>query len=514
VPVLPDEDAVALFVARARAARRDFELTPANQPAVDAICARLDGLPLAIELVAARSRELAVDDMLAALPRTLELAARGPRDLPTRQRTLRATVEWSYELLDSADARVFRRLACFAGGWDAETGREVAGATDEQNKSLIERSLVIGGDVADRFAMLATIREFASERLDGSGEADEVYRRHAEHFRALASEVDTQLRAGGDQGALLEALEQEHDNLRAAVAWAAAYDEKLELALVADAATFWIVRGHWAEGERLLAAALGRASRDDAVRAKALTGAGVLARYRGEYDVARRELQRASDIYERLGEWPGMVRALTNLGFTEVTVGDPDRARACYEGALAAAERSGSPRDRNQSLNCLADLALREGDWDRAQQLSVEGLALAHETADSESVGVCMMNRAQAALALDRPDETLELATAALDAWAPLKDPAHLALCFDALAFGLAGKDADAAAVLLGASAGMRGDVGAELDELERMVRDRAERAVADALPVDSVESATTKGRGMSLEDAIGEARAASARVT
>jgi predicted ATPase/class 3 adenylate cyclase len=283
---LTQYEAVRLFVERARAVKPDFSVTNENAPAVAEICVRLDGLPLAIELAAARIRLLPPRAMLARLGSRLKLLTGGARNLPERQRTLRGAIEWSYELLTPEERTLFARLSVFAGGRTLEIIETICDPEGELDtldglESLLEKSLLRqeegpGGE--PRFVMLETIHEYAREKLEESGEAEEVRRRHAEHFLTLAEESYPELK-GPDQLEWLERLEAEHDNMRAALSWALGRKEA-EVALRLGGALwwFWWMRGHNSEGRRLLEEALaidGRVSPE--VRAMALAGVGELA---------------------------------------------------------------------------------------------------------------------------------------------------------------------------------------------------------------------------------------------
>ena len=506
---LARDDSVDLFVVRAGAAGASLRLDAETRVAVAALCARLDGLPLAIELVAARAGRLDVTQMLAALP--LAQAVAGPRDAPSRHQTLRATVAWSHDLLEPAHAAAFRRLGTFAGGWDAAAAREIAQADAAALDALAEQSLIDARP--GRFQMLATIREYAVERLEASGEADAVRSRHAHHYLALAERDDRQLREGGDQSASLERLAVEHDNLRAALAWAAAHDTALELRLAAALATFWVVRGHVPEGRRRLADALERAADDQpAARARALTGAGVLARFAGDHGGARSLLEAAARLHRELDDWPGVVRSLTNLGFSELMAGDRDSARRRYEDAAATAERSGAERERSLALNCLADLALRDGDYGRVDALSLESFPIARACGDREGASVALLNRAYAAFAQGREGDGLALAAEALANWAPLGDPGATAMCLDAIAAGIADRDPDTAAVLLGAAGELRGAAGGALDDVEAGIRRRAEEGVTGAIGRHRLIDGAERGRALAFAEAVEAALGAARR--
>ena len=277
---------MALFVQRARLVRPDFALTERNARAIAEICARLDGLPLALELAAARVRLLPPEVLAVRLERRLALLTGGARDLPARQRTLRDTIAWSYDLLDPDEQRLFRRLAVFAGGCTLEATEAICGAgldVLDRLASLVDQSLMRGETTEDpageaRFAMLETVREYAHERLEVSWEAEVLGRRHADFFLALAEEAEPKL-TGREQGVWLARLEEEHANLRAVLSRARERGEWETLLRLAGAlGHFWIVRGHLSEGQRWLEEALSHRGRGSAkAQAKALLAAGTVA---------------------------------------------------------------------------------------------------------------------------------------------------------------------------------------------------------------------------------------------
>ncbi|CAA9576383.1 MAG: Transcriptional regulator, AfsR family, partial [uncultured Thermomicrobiales bacterium] len=287
---LAGSEAVALFVERARAVKPGFALDETNAVAVAGIVRRLDGLPLAIELAAARVRVLAPPALLARLDRALPLLTSGPRDAPARQRTLRDAIAWSHGLLSPDERDLFRRLAVFVGGFTLEATEAVADLGGELDalgglEGLAEDSLLRpaegpGGE--PRFTMLATVREFAREQLEASGEAAVAHGRHAAFFTVLAESAAPEL-TGPDQGAWLARLEAEHDNLRAALVWAEGHEPESCLRLAGALWRFWYARGHLAEGLRRLEAAVARADgRPADACARALLGAGVLADLQGD----------------------------------------------------------------------------------------------------------------------------------------------------------------------------------------------------------------------------------------
>src|SRR5919198_3449027 len=291
--LLAESEAVQLFVARARAVKPEFDLTSENAPVVAEICARLDGLPLAIELGAARLRLLSPAALLARLANRLPVLSRGKRDAPARQRTLRDTIEWSYRLLDEREQRLFARLAVFAGGATIEAAeavcardREHAGAVFDGIASLVEKSLLRPARES-RVRVLETVREYALEKLREGGEEEFLRERHARYFLALAEEAEPQI-LGADQVAWLERLERERDNFRAALSWSLDRpDSELALRLIGSLRRAWVARGYLSETRQWLEAALEhRAAVRMSVEAKGRYGLGRVALVQGDYDEA------------------------------------------------------------------------------------------------------------------------------------------------------------------------------------------------------------------------------------
>ena len=319
VPPLAEEDGSELFLARARAADPGFQASTA----VGELCAELEQLPLALELAAARVRVLTPEKLLERLSGRLDLLKAG-RGVDPRQQTLRATIEWSYELLSEEERQLFARLACFRGGCTLEAAEEICEANLDLLQSLVDKSLLRFNE--GRFWMLETIREYAAERLEESGEWDELRRRHAEWFLALAETAAPHLRSGTAQKEWLERLDPEHDNVRAALDWLEASGEgELVLRLGAAFWSYWNLRGHFGEGARRLERALAADERPSVARARALLGSGVLSVT--DHAKALRRIEEAGALSEQLGDVLGAARAKLNLG-TLAVAGRRLRARA------------------------------------------------------------------------------------------------------------------------------------------------------------------------------------------
>ncbi len=382
--------ATALFVARARAIAPDFAPDGDEAVAIAAVCQRLDGLPLAIELAAARSSVLPPLELLARLEYRLPLLTDGPDDLPKRHRTLRATLAWSDELLPDAARAVFRRLAVFAGGCTLAAAEAVCALTDAESPAvldmvgvLVDHSLALvvrERGRAIRFASLETVREFALTQLARSGEEDIVRARHARYYLALAEAAEPALWGGREQRLWLAQLAGEHDNLRAALAWATGEgDTEQGLRLAAALGWFWFIPGHTTEGRRWLERALAAAPAVGAAsRASALNHLGGLAIERGDYAGAVPPLEEALGLYDDLGDARGTAFTLFRLGQAVRFGGDHSRAIALFEVSLALSASGGEANGviRGLPLIHLGTLLVERGDYPRGVALLEEALTL------------------------------------------------------------------------------------------------------------------------------------------
>ncbi len=338
---LSQYEAVQLFIERAVAAKPAFSVTNANAPAVAEICVRLDGLPLAIELAAARVKLLTPEQILARLTQSLSLLSSSASDLPERQRTLNGAIDWSYRLLSPAEQRFFARLAVFSGGISLAAAEEVAGADAALDvfdglASLVDKSLARGLETADepRFTLLETIRQYAGEMLAADGaERESTLRRHAEHFFALAQTSEREL-TGANQIEWLDRLEREDDNLRAAFESAPEIDLLDEALLAAGGVwRYYQQRGRLAEARSIFDRLLAVPGADSAARAKALTGAGGIAYWQTDYDATARWYSEARELFEAAGDKAGLADALFNEAFVPMVNGD-------FESAIGLAERA------------------------------------------------------------------------------------------------------------------------------------------------------------------------------
>lgn len=388
--------AVELFRQRAVAVKRDFQLTEENAWAIAAICVKLDGLPLAIELAAARVRWLSPATLLTRMEHRLAILTGGPEDLPARQQTLRGAIDWSYDLLTPDEQRLFRRLGVFVGGWTMEATEAVGGEGDngvtvlDCLESLIGKSLVrqveAVGD-APRFAILETVREYGLERLETSGETAAIQRAHAAYFLSLAETVEPNL-VGPDQTATLTQFEGEHDNLRAVLRWACEHHKtETGLRLAYALWRFWQAHGYLNEGrawlEELLALDYDADDRSPpSVRARALIGAAMLAFRQDDYRRVAALSEESLVLYRAMGDRKGIAEALNVRGLAADNLGDCQHATALHEESLALFRESGSTWSIGTALINLGLLARVQGEFARARALMEEGLILRRKLGD------------------------------------------------------------------------------------------------------------------------------------
>jgi predicted ATPase/DNA-binding SARP family transcriptional activator len=509
VPPLGEAPSIELFERRAAAVDRGFVLD-GNRETVAELCTRLDRLPLAIELAAARSKLLSPAAMLERLATRLDVLGAGPRDAPVRQQTLRTTIEWSYDLLDEYERRLFARVAVFAGGFTLATVERVCGDGEEVLDglaSLVDKSLVRrDADDQGRFDMLETIRHYGRERLSAAGDEDELRRRHAAFYLELAEEAEPRLEGPG-QVASLRALELEHGNLRAALTFLLeAREGEAALRLAGALRRFWEIHGHLAEGRQLLEAALEQGENAPLVaRVKALNGAGMLAGEQGDFEAARRFFERSLALARELGDDGRIGVALANLGNLALFRQDFAEARMLYEQAAELWRRLDQTRRLAVALENLGCVALGEGDVDGAVTLLDEALDLAREAGTLHDVATSSRTLARALLV--RPD--LERAAAVLDealgVAEELGDRHGLAECLEAAAaLRAAQDDLPAAARLVGAAEALRASFGALRKPDEHAWYERTLGPLAERLAGD-----VERGRADPLEEALAKARQA-----
>lgn len=513
VPPLAHDDAVRLFVERARAMDPSFELTSANAPEVGDICRRVDGLPLAVELAAARITVLSPTALRERLASRLTVLARGPHDLPARQQALRDTLTWSAELLAPEERRDFARLAVFAGAWTMEAAEAICDTDLDRLAALVDLHLVHRRDSAEGspLVMLETVHEFAAELLATSGEATEVQRRHALHYVAVAEQADTAL-GGPDQMRWLDRLESDHVEIRAAQAWlATARDVELELRLVSAVGRFRYVRGYLAEGRAALEAALARAA--DAppdLLAKASRVASAICVLQGDWKRGHELASAALALYEAAGDARGVARSLSNLGAILTGAGEHAEARRALDSAVIRARALDDRRILALSLNNRGDLALIEADWDTAIALFTESLSLLRALGDEANIARSLFNLGVAVLETGPEQDAGRLLIDSLDQSVELDDKEDVAWCLIAIgALCAHRREPDAGVPLVGAADDLLAAIGASLKPYERGLRDRAVTALRGQVDDDRFVELLARSRQLTLAEVVGLARRA-----
>jgi predicted ATPase len=514
--ILSQYASVALFIERASAISPDFSVTNENAPAVAEICVRLDGLPLAIELAAARIRLLSPQAMLTRLERRLPLLTGGARNLPARQRTLRGAIAWSYDLLDDEEQMLFRRLATFVGGCTLEAAEAVCTGTGELPidtldgvASLLAKSLLQqreGRGSEPRFGMLETIREYGLERLEESRELAEARRRHAYYFLAMATEAGSKLK-GHEQAYWLARLEADRDNLRAVLSWSQAGDgdEEVGLGLAGALLWFWNMRGSLDEARRWQDAVLARpATAPSLVRARVLFSSGMVALSQSDLDRADGLLQESLDVARALGDPEGVPTALGGLSQLALARGDVARASAYAVEALALARAIGDHTMMALGLGSIGLIALSRGDVAHAETAFQESLALSRQIGDTHGTAWSLNYLGLLAIDAGDHDRGTLLIVESLGLRRQLDDNRGIAGCFEGLAHIAGGTgDPERAGRLLAAASALRDSLHAPLSGAELRRKDQTLSAVRRTLDVDAFERIWASGAALSLQDAI-----------
>jgi len=530
---LMSTEAVRLFLDRARSRLPGFELKRENAGAVGRISRKLEGIPLAIELAAARMGALAVEQVAHRLEDSLKLLTGGGRTVEPRQQTLRATLDWSHELLSDPERRLFGRLSVFAGGWTLEAAEEVCPVEDiEQDEvldllsRLVDKSLVVaeappGAEGELRYRMLEPIRQYGEERLEDSGEAEGVRERHAEYYLALAEGVDAQEAERESNAerpvAWLKWMESEHGNLRAALSWSLDKDAELggrraELGLRLAVALFWFWQTHdyLTEGRRWLEMAASRRSSNPTatrLRARALNGAAWIALHQGDYGASKALMEEALALYRELGDKEGIAAGLTDLGKVAVLGQRDDIPLPAVLEELGKFKLGIKNRNTLASLLILEGLvALRRGDLERSATLNEESLKLCRETGDTQAMIVCLGNLGT--IALIRADYE--------GAVSPLRESLRLGWETDykvTIQFSLNGLACVAAGLeqpvraarLWGAVEGMQEDYGVYVTAIAHTITNHEARLAAarSQLEEEAWSGAWAEGKAMPLERAI-----------
>ncbi len=441
---VPQYEAVRLFVERARAGQQLFALTAENAPAVVKICHRLDGMPLAIELAAARTRVLSVEQIAARLDDRFRLLTGGSSSALPRHQTLHATMEWSYGLLSEKERKVFRRLSVFAGGWTLVPAEVICSGDGLESgeildllAQLVDKSLVTmetrGGEA--RYRLLETVRQYSRDRLQEAGETDHVRRRHRDLYLELAEEGDAGLR-GAHEGAWLRRLEVEHDNLRAALDWSKVEEcgAEAELRLVRALEWFWHLLGNWSEGRTRLEEAIRRSSDQSRYLPKALVGAARLAYRQGDRGRARVLCETGLALARALGDGGATACFLLWLGILAMAEADHARAMPLLDHSLTIYREIGDQWWTVEALSFLGTAAMEQHDYGKAAALYQESLAVSRETGNTNNIATALRNIGHLALRLGDHDRAEACYLETLLLYRHARAPGVITECLDGLA--------------------------------------------------------------------------------
>jgi predicted ATPase len=513
-------EAVRLFVDRAHASQPSFEVTPGNAAAVADICNRLDGIPLALELAAARTRALSVEAIAARLDDRFRLLVSGDQTVLPRQRTLRALIDWSHDLLPDGERTLFRRLAVFAGGFALEAAEQVGGgdgldAADVLDllAHLVEKSLVIMEAGGQRYRMLDTVRHYAQERLDESADKAGAQARHFAHYLQVAEQARAGL-VGAEQGAWLTRLDQERENLLAAHGRCDGADSsacEMGLRLVYALRPYWLNRGLLALGFRITVEALERegAQKRDQPRYSGLRDAGYLAYFMGRYAQSRAYLQESLGIAREIGNAQSAAEVLLPLGVACQGEGDLVAARMHLEDAVALDRQLGNRRELAAASSALASLHRMEGRLADAEPLYESALTLARELGDREYIAGSLFNLAMASMGRRSASRTCSLLTEALGIAGEIGSKPALQSALEVCA-GLAASQADwqRAARFFGAAQALATQTGLQRDPADEAFLVPLMTQSREAIGDEAFEVFETQGRQLSLDDALAHARA------
>jgi len=521
VGTLTQYSAVALFVARAEAVQPGFHLTSATAPAVATICARLDGLPLALELAATRVKLLSPEALLARLEQRLALLTNGARDLPLRQQTLRAAIGWSYELLDAGEQTLFGRLSVFVGGCTLAAAEAVCNTSGDLPRevldglaTLVDTSLLwqeADEDSEPRFVMLETIREYAVERLKASGEAETVHQRHAAYYLALAEAAASQL-DGSESQRWLDRLDQEHDNLRAALRWSLTHDATTAgLRLCIALYWFWEDHGHWGEGRRWTEAMLAAAGQvAPHLRMEASKTVGEFAWKQGDYATATARMTESLTLSRALNDRSATGHRLMVLGVIALKQSSYEQAAALLTESLEVRRSAGEAP--SGSLLHLGELALAQEEYAQAQWWLEESLAICREENDTFYIARGLSLLGEVALGQGDVAGARALVQESVAVSRDVGHPAVLASALAARASAVAAgpaprpEDIARAAHIWGAAELLREQVGMFLAGADRTRYERAIEHARVRLRPEVWAAAWAEGRAQSLEHTIAEA--------
>jgi predicted ATPase/DNA-binding winged helix-turn-helix (wHTH) protein len=517
---LSNNESVKLFLERAQNIKPNFALTEENAASVAEICRWLEGLPLAIELAAARIKILSPAQILARLENRLKLLTGGAKDSPARQQTMRGAIDWSHDLLEENEKILFRRLAVFEGGFNVATAEAIVSnlAASEENEidvlniitSLIEHSLLIQKETANdesRLRMLEVVREFALEKLDASGESFELRKNHAAFFLALAQEAEPEM-FGKHGEQWLKRLEEEHENLRAALSWSSINDAETAANLAGALRNFWILRNHITEGRKWLETILERS--DDAptdVRLKLINGLGHTAGYQGDLEMSQKAHEKGLAVGKETNDLRQIALSVRGLGFVAKWKGDIAAARKFYEEGLKNSRELGDKNGVAVSLTALGDLARMSGDYAAARPFFEEALEICKQTGNRQGVAGSLNNLGASAFGEEDYAAAHSYFAEAVTTLLRLGEKISLSYALDGFAaLTVKSGDAGRAAQIAGAAEILRESLGFETEPAERAFREAYLSELRAALDEADFQAAYEKGRKLNLEAAIAAA--------
>ncbi len=515
---LSQYEAVSLFVDRAAAAQAQFRLTARNAVAVADICRRLDGIPLAIELAAARLRGLSVENIAARLEDRFRLLAGGDRTALPRQQTLRALIDWSYDLLTESERILFRRLAVFAGSWPLEAAEATCAGGEIAEREVLDlltrlvgKSLVVMDSETGRYRLLETVRQYAQERLVEHGEEAAIRSRHLAFYIDLAERARPEL-LGPQQGEWLARLDLERENLLSAHAWCGG-DERageMGLQLVTAIKQYFHRRGLLGLAQRVTTEALAHvgAQKRDANRSRALFSLGQVQMLMGQYAKARPFLEESLAIGREFGDRQRVAAALQPLGLVLAGQGDLNAARKCFDEAIVLAQEIGNTREFATALNNRAQLHRLQGEFDAAQRLYEQVLAVVRDLGDHENVAIALLNLAMIEIGrgVTDPAQSMLLDALAIAAETGSK-PASQSVVEVSAGLAAARGEWERAARSFGAAESHAALAGFQRDAADEAFLGPLIQKARAMLPSRQFDAAEAAGRALSLEVALAEAR-------
>ncbi len=503
--------ATRLFVERAQRVSDGFELNSETAPHVIRLAQIVEGMPLALELAAARTRTLRVNEIRAQVEQNFDVLATTMRDVDARHKSLRAVLDWSYAALSEEEKTWFRQLSVFAGGCTLVAAQAISQADSAISlpvadlEQLVTRSLLRQDPETSRYSMLEPIRQYARGKLIAAGEQEIIAARHLGFFVQFVEQADLEL-AGPYQGDRLKQLETERDNWLAALHWSIEAQADLEqgLRLAGALSGFWHARGNFAEGQNFLKRVLELcSSAPDAARAKGFTALGIMAWMRGEYEHAIAWHEQALSLSRQLGDLHMVTEALNNLAGSHFYRGDFDQAALLYEECLTITREQGNSGDMAMALLSLGELARYRRDYARATELNKQAYSLFLETQDLQNIGLTLNNLGLVATRQGDYVQAVQLHRQSLEWYQKSVEIRLVPECLDGLAAALTElSQSGKAVVLMGAADAVRESIGFAIPPIDHSDYERVLKCLRENLQ-DKFQAAWEKGRALTLEQAI-----------